>query len=140
MKLMNAKGLKPILTTVAFVLFTTSMALAGFPGLHNSAGRSADVDFTQTVKVPNGPTLQPGTYKVALLNDSSAPEVAFYRNDKLVGQAPVKLIDQGQKIRQTEVYTQIQDDHSQVITEMDFSGWTEKVVFGGSDAGAASGE
>ena len=140
MKLMNTEGLKPILTTVAFVLFTTSMAFAGFPGLHNSSRRSAEVTFTQITKVPNGPTLQPGTYKVALLNDSSAPEVGFYRNDKLVGQAPIKLVDQGQKIRQTEVYSDVQDDHSQVITEMDFSGWTEKVVFGGSDAGTASGE
>jgi len=99
------------------------------------------VDFTQTTKVPNGPTLQPGTYKVALLNsDASAAEVGFYRDDKLVGEAPVRLVDQGNKIRETQVYANIQDDHSQLVTEMDLSGWTEKVIFSQSDTTSASGE
>jgi len=138
---MNTNKSKSILTTTAFVLFFTGTALAGFPGHHNSARKSADVDFTQTTKVPNGPTLQPGTYKVALLNsDASAAEVGFYRGDKLVGEAAVRLVDQGNKIRETEVYANIQDDHSQLVTEMDLSGWTEKVIFSQSDTTIGSGE
>jgi hypothetical protein len=137
---MNAKVFKSILATTALALFTTGMAFAGFPGHHPSAQRSADVDFTETIKVPNGPTLEPGTYKVALLNESSAPEVGFYQGGKLVGQAPVKLVDQGKKIRQTEFSSNLVDSHTRVITEMDFSGWTEKIVFGGSSADSGSGE
>jgi len=137
---MNAKVFKSISTTSTLVLLTTGMSFAAFPGHHSSAQRSADVDFTETIKVPNGPTLQPGTYKVALLNDSSAPEVGFYQGSKLVGQAPVKLVDQGEKIRETEFTADLLDSHTRVITEMNFSGWTEKIVFSGSNANGASGE
>jgi hypothetical protein len=137
---MNAKACKSILTTTAFVLLATATAFAGFPGYHNSARKSADVDLADTMKVPNGPTLPPGTYRVTLVNDSSAPEVEFYRDGKLVGQAPVRLVDQGSKIANTEVFTNVQSDHSQLITEMDLSGWTEKVMFSGSDVSSGSGK
>src|SRR5262249_51997720 len=137
---MNAKVFNSILTTTALVLFTTGMAFAGFPGHHNSAQKSADVDFTETVKVPNGPTLSPGTYKAALLNDSSAPEVGFYQKGKLVGQAPVKLVDQGKKIREIEVEPELVDSHTEVVTEMGLSGWTQKIIFGGSNPIGGSGE
>jgi hypothetical protein len=137
---MNAKVFNAISTTTALVLFTAAMAFAGFPGHHTSAQKSADVDFAETTKVPNGPTLEPGTYKVALLNESSAPEVGFYQGGKLVGQAPVKLVEQGQKIRQTQVSSNLVDSNTRVLNEMDFSGWTQKIVFGGSSANSGSGE
>src|SRR5215831_545485 len=129
---MNAKVFNSVLTTSALVLFTTGVAFAGFPGRHSSSQRSADVDFTETVKVPNGPTLSPGTYKVALLNDSSAPGVGFYQKGKLV--------DQDRKIRETEFEANQVDSHTRVVTEMGFSGWTQKIIFGGSNATGASGE
>jgi len=137
---MNAKVFNSVLTTSALVLFTTGVAFAGFPGRHSSSQRSADVDFTETVKVPNGPTLSPGTYKVALLNDSSAPGVGFYQKGKLVGQAPVKLADQDKKIRETEFEADQVDSHTRVVNEMGFSGWTQKIIFGGSNATDCSGE
>ena len=137
---MNAKVFNSVLTTTALVLSTTGMAFAGFPGRHNYAQKPADVDFTETVKVPNDPTLSPGTYKVALLNDSSAPEVGFYQKGKLVGQAPVKLVDQDKKIRETEFEADQVDSHTRVVTEMGFSGWTQKIIFGGSNATGGSGE
>jgi hypothetical protein len=137
---MNARASKSILATTAVVLFSTGVALAGFPGHHSAAGRSANVDFTETVQVPNGPTLQPGTYRVTLLNDSSASEIEFYRDGKLVGQAPVKLVDQGTKIRETQVFGDLQNDRSERVTEMDFSGWTQKVFFGQPGATSGSGE
>jgi hypothetical protein len=137
---MNAKVFNSISTTTALVLFATGMAFAGFPGRHTSASKSTDVELTETTQVPNGPTLKAGTYKVALLSGTSAPEVGFYRDGKLVGQAPVKLVDQGSKIRQTEVFSSIQDDHSELLTEMDLNGWTEKVIFSESGATSGSGE
>ena len=83
---------------------------------------------------------EPALYKVVLLNDSSTPEVGFYRDGKLIGQAPVKLVDQGKKFQETEVDANILDDHSAVITEMHLTGWTEKLIFSGSDTGSASGQ
>jgi len=128
-----------MLATTAAVFLTAGIAL-GFPGVHHSSQKSANIEVTEINQVPGGPTLEPGSYKVVLLNDSSTPEVAFYRNGKLIGQAPVKLVDQGKKFQQTEISANMQDDHTELITEMDLSGWTEKVIFTGSGASSASGQ
>jgi hypothetical protein len=119
---------KSILTTIAVVSVTGGLAFAGFPGHHHSE-KSASVDIADVTKIPGGPTLQPGTYRVTLLNPSSAPEIGFYQGGKLVGQAPVKLVDQGKKISQTEVLTNAEPNHTNVLTEMDLSGWTQKLMF-----------
>ena len=92
------------------------------------------------VRFRAAPHWSPGSYKVVLLNDSSTREVGFYRNGELIGQAPVKLVDQGKKFRETEVDANILDDHSELMTEMRLSGWTERVVFSESDASSASGQ
>ena len=73
--------------------------------------------------------------EVVLFKQSSTPEVRFYRDANLSAK-PVRLGDPGREIRQTKVYADIQD-HSQLITEMDLSGWTEKFIFSRSD-GATS--
>jgi hypothetical protein len=105
------------------------MAVAGFPGMHHSSQKSARVDIVTATNIPDGPTLQPGTYQVTLLNSSRAPEVGFYQDGKLVGQAPVKLVDQAKKISETEVRANTKPDHTQVLTELDLRGWTEKLMF-----------
>jgi hypothetical protein len=125
----KAKVPKSILTTIAAVCFAGSMAFAGFPSYHHSSQKSATVDIDQATKIPGGPTLQPGTYRVALLTASSVPEVGFYQHGKLVGQAPVKLVDQGKKISETEIHADTKPDRTQVLTEMDLSGWTQKLMF-----------
>jgi hypothetical protein len=134
---MKTKMHEMVLATTAVLLFTAGMA---FAGLHHSSRKSADIDLIATTKVPNGPTLRAGSYTVTLLNGSGTPEVGFYRDGKLVGQAPVKLVDQEKKITETEVLADTKDDHTQVVTEMDLRGWTQKVVFSGSDASSGSGE
>jgi hypothetical protein len=136
---MNIKMRKSPLVITAVLLFTAGMAFAGFPGLHHSSQKSADIDLIEITKVPNGPT-QAGSYKVTLLSGSSAPELGFYQDGKLIGQAPVKLVHQEKKISNTEVFLHNNDDHTQVITEMDLSGWTQKVMFSGSDPSSSSGE
>ncbi len=120
------------------LLITAGMAFGR--GLHRSSQKSADVDLTETTKVPNGPTLKAGTYKVTLSNDSSTPELEFYQDGKRVGEAPVKLADQEKKFSETAVFAETKDDHTQVVIEMDLSGWTQKVLFSGSDASSGSGE
>jgi hypothetical protein len=131
---MRVRVPKSILTIMAVVSFTSSLAFAGFPGNHHHSQKSASVDIADITKIPGGPTLQPGTYRVTLLNPSSVPEVGFYQAGKLVGQAPVKLVDQGKKISETEVRTNAGPNHTNVLTEMDLSGWTHKLVFQTSNA------
>ncbi len=137
---MKTKMHQLILATTAVLLFTAAMAVARFPGLHDSSRKSADIDLPESTQVPNGPTLQAGSYKVTLLNGSSTPEVGFYQDGKLVGQAPVRLVDQEKKISQTQVLSDTKDDHTQVLTEMDLRGWTQKVMFTGSDSSSPSGK
>ena len=125
---------KSILTTMVVVSFAGSMAFAGFPGYHHSSQKSAMVDIAQATKIPGGPTLQPGTYRVTLLSASSVPEVEFYQHGKLVGQAPIKLVHQSKKISETEIRADTSPNHTQVLTEMDLSGWTQKLMFEKSNA------
>jgi hypothetical protein len=137
---MKTKMHRLIVAVTAVLLLTAGMAVARFPGLHDSSGKSADIDLIETTKIPNGPTLEPGNYKVTLLNGSSTPELGFYQDGKLVGQAPVTLVEQGKKISETQVFSDTKNDHTQVLTEMDLRGWTQKVMFSGSAASSGSGE
>ncbi len=123
------------LATIGVVSFTASIAFAGIFGHHHSSSqKSANVDIAEITKVPNGPTLEPGTYKATLVEDSSKPEVEFYQDGKLVGQAPVRLVDQGEKITQTVIDSNKQPDGTYMLTEMDLSGLTQKLMFGTSKA------
>jgi hypothetical protein len=131
---MKVRVPKSILTTMAVVCFTGTMAFAGFPGHHDSSRKSGSIDLVYVTKIPDGPTLQPGTYRVTLLNASSAPDVGFYQGGKLIGQAPVELVDQAKKISQTEVLTNTRPNHPSMLTEIDLSGWTQKLMFETSHA------
>jgi len=44
------------------------------------------------------------------------------------------------KISETQVVSDTKDDHTKVVTEMDLRGWTQKVMFSGSDPSSSSGE
>jgi len=119
---MKSKVRKSTLATIAMVLFAASMAFAGFPGRGHSSQKSGSIDIFAISQVPNGPTLQAGTYKLTLINDSSQPAIEFYRDGNLVGRAPIKLVDAGKKIPETEVDSNNQNDGGHVITEVDLSG------------------
>jgi hypothetical protein len=137
---MRVKAYKSTLGTIAVVLFAAGIAFAKFPVHLHSSQNSASVDIVDTLQIPNGPTLEPGSYKVTLSNDSSTPEVEFYRKGELVGQVPVKLVAQGKKINQTQIKTNTQDNGTQSITAIDLSGWTQEIVFGSSDESSSAGE
>ena len=124
----------------AGILVAASMAFAKFPLLDfgHSSNKSADVEIMQTARIAGGPTLQSGEYKVVLNNTSTTPEIGFYQNGKLVAQVPAKLVDEHKKIEQTEVYYDTTSAKTQVMTEMDLGGWTEKVFFGQSNGDTGS--
>lgn len=101
-----------------------------------SSDKAATVEITENAQVPNGPSLQPGTYKVALLSDSATPQVGFYQNGKLVGQAAAQVVDENQKSPDTEVHFNSASGTS-MVTEIDVSGWTKRIQFG-QQGGAGS--
>lgn len=128
---------KSILASIVSLAFLASIASAKFPGFGHSSEKAASVDITQTAQVPNGPSLQPGTYKVALLSDSATPQVGFYLNGKLVGQAAAQVVDQSKKSPDTEVHFNNAGGNS-TVTEIDVSGWTKKIEFGQSGSSGSS--
>jgi hypothetical protein len=129
---MNKDAMNKSMLAAVGIVVAAGMAFAKFPSLDfgRSSKKSAKVEIDQTARIADGPTLQPGEYKVVLNNNSTTPEIGFYQNGKLVAQAPAKLVDQGKKINETAVTYDDQGSDSQVITKMDLSGWREEVLFG----------
>jgi len=119
---------KSILASLVSLVCVVSIASAKW-GLGHSSEKAATVELTQSAQIPNGPTLQPGTYKVTLLSDSATPQVGFYQGGKLVGQAAAELVNQNQKSPDTEVHFNTAGG-SAVVTEIDVSGWTKRIEFG----------
>jgi hypothetical protein len=122
---MKSKITKTTLEAIVVVLLVSGMAFARRHS--DSRGKSAGVDIEWSAMIPNGPSLQQGHYKVTLDTQSASPELEFYQDGKLVGQAPVTVVPESTKIEQTEVY--YDNKGSRTITEFDLSGWREKLVF-----------
>jgi hypothetical protein len=137
---MHKNVVSKLMVAGAAVLFAASMAFAKFPSLDfsHSSKKSANIDIFQTARIPGGPTLQSGEYKVVLNNNSASPEIAFYQNGELVARVPAKLVEQPKKIDQTEILYDTGGHNTLVITEMDLGGWRDKVFFGENKAGTGS--
>ena len=133
---MNHNAIKRALAAVVALLFAGGVASAKFPKPGKSGTKSANVTIIQAAKLGNGPELQPGDYRATLTPGSDSTEVAFYQDGKLVAKAPAKLVDQGKKAAQTEINY---DRQNNMITEMEISGLTQKVVFSGAGTGNNSG-
>lgn len=74
-------------------------------------------------------TLLPGKYKVSVDNPSSTPQMSFYQDGKLVGTAPVKLVTEANKNSQTEVFYSAPKDGVRHISQIDISGWRDRLMF-----------
>ena len=137
---MNKDVVNKSMLAAAGILVAASMAFAKFPSLDfgRSSKKSADVEIDQTARIPGGPTLQSGEYKVVLNNNSPTPEIGFYQNGKLVAQVPAKLVDQGKKFDETAITYDTKGADTQVITQMDLSGWRKEVLFGKNTSDAGS--
>jgi hypothetical protein len=106
----------------------TAVALVFVCGL--TFAKSSNLNIIYKGKIANGLTLSPGNYRVVVDNHSATPEVSFYQNGALVGTAPVKIVHESRKNNQTEVYYSAPQDNVRRITQIDFSGWKEKLIFG----------
>ena len=99
-----------------------------FTGMTFAKTKRIDVLYSATVG--KNLKLKPGDYKIDVVNNKKSPAVKFYNNyGKLVGEAPVKLLNESKKNQQTQVdYTSVaSNDHA--ITEISPGGWKESLVF-----------
>jgi hypothetical protein len=74
-------------------------------------------------------TLAPGKYTVRVNTTSTTPEMAFYQNGKLVGRTPVQVVSKSKKNSQTMVYYNAPKNNLRRVTQIDVSGWKDKLVF-----------
>lgn len=104
-----------------------------FSGMAFGKANRIDVLYASTV----GKTLKlkPGNYKIDVVSNKKSPAVKFFnKRGKLVGQSPVKLVNEASKNHQTQVdyYTLAANDHA--ITQIRLRGWKEKLDFSKSNA------
>ncbi len=104
----------------------TAFGLAKSPD--QSAGKSANITITATTATPDG-QLQPGVYKMTLLNAATAPEVAFYKGNKLICKCPVKLETLPNRAAYTEMFVETGSNGTRILKTVSVGGWTQKVIF-----------
>ncbi len=93
-------------------------------------GKTKKIDVLYPAMVGKTLKLKPGNYKIDVINNTKSPAVKFYNKaGKLVGQAPVKLVNEARKNNQTQVdyYKVASNNHA--ITEISPEGWKEHLVF-----------
>ena len=109
-----------VISALGIVFLFTGMAFA----------KTKRIDVLYSATVGKNLKLKPGDYKIDVVNNKKSPAVKFYNNyGKLVGEAPVKLLNESKKNQQTQVdYTSVaSNDHA--ITEISPGGWKESLVF-----------
>jgi hypothetical protein len=99
-----------------------------FAGMAFAKTKQIDVLYPATVG--KSLKLKPGNYKIDVVNSKTSPAVKFFDNDgKLVGQAPVKVVNESKKNQQTQVDYFTIASNDQAITEISPQGWKEKLYF-----------
>lgn len=122
------------LLIAATTLFLSTAA--AFPLL--GSARSGSLDLAHAAQVANGPNLPAGHYRVELAQNTSKPEVLFYRQGKLVAQAPTaQLVERTKKSDMNKVYFNTASG-KRVITQLDLKGWTQNIVFNSPNKGSTS--
>jgi len=117
---------KLVLLASIVALLVASVTLA------KTKEQSAPISLAFAVTLADGTQLQPGSYKVTLLSETSSPHIVFYKGGKLICKCPVKLEDVRTKIPFTQISYDQSADKTHRITTMQIAGWTQTVILGGS--------
>ncbi|MGH9353675.1 MAG: hypothetical protein ACRD2G_16190 [Terriglobia bacterium] len=112
---------------VAKSLLGAAVALIFATGLVFAKGENINIIYRG--QVGSNLTLTPGNYKMAVNAASQNPKAMFYKNGKLVGTTPVKIVAEANKNSQTEIYYSSPDNHVRQITEIDLSGQRDHLMF-----------
>ena len=113
---------------MASFALATGASSAKIWGQRKSANKSADVTLSSGVKLADGALLEPGSYKMQLVNESTSPEVHFFKNGRLVARSQAKVINEPEKNDLTSVYTD-KKGNEVVLTEIRPAGWNARLVF-----------
>jgi hypothetical protein len=95
-----------------------------------AAGSSSahEITISESSKLGKGPTIEAGTYRIELIKNQDASHAVFYAGKDEVARAPVTLVAEPSKSRQTEVHSE-EVDGSRTITQIRLQGSKEKLVF-----------
>jgi hypothetical protein len=116
---MHNKLMKSLLGAVIAVFFVSALTFA----------KSAHINILYRGELGSSVTLLPGNYKMVVNPLATTPSVAFYQNGKLVGTARVRVVTEARKNSQTEVFYSAPRNKLRGITQIDVSGWKDKLVF-----------
>jgi hypothetical protein len=109
-----------IISVLSVVFFFAGMAFA----------KTKQIDVLYSATVGKTLKLKPGNYRIDVVNNKTSPAVKFFNNfGKLVGQAPVKLVNESTKNRQTQVDYFTIASNDRAITEISPGGWKENLYF-----------
>ncbi len=127
--------------TAVVVLCAATMGYARFPGFSGEShqGKKGDVTLAEPARLANGPELKAGDYQVAVSREGAQSMVNFFQNDKLIAQAPAKLVATGQKIDETAVDLNEPSGPPGEITAVELQGWHQKIVLENSNGSSQSG-
>jgi hypothetical protein len=102
-------------------------------------GKTDTIDVLYPATVGKSLKLKPGNYKIDVASNQKSPTVNFYNKEgKLIGQAPVKLLNETRKNQQTQVDYTTLASNNHVITEISPGGWKENLYFSHSKIDNAS--
>ncbi|HXJ94976.1 MAG TPA: hypothetical protein VMT20_19215 [Terriglobia bacterium] len=102
---------------------------AGLASAKSNANKTVNVTLAFATTMPDGTQLQPGDYRMAVLNDAAAPKVEFYRNGKLMCRCPVKIENAPTKAQTTQLMLDVTESGDHVLNSVAIGGSTQLVVF-----------
>ena len=87
-----------------------------------------EVMIAGAARLGNGPSIEPGTYRIEIIKDQDSSEAVFYHDDHKVASAPVTLVTEPAKADQTAVFAELRDG-TRVITQIRLKGSAEALIF-----------
>ena len=87
-----------------------------------------EVKISGAARLGNGPSIEPGTYRIELVKNQDSSDAVFYHDGDEVARAPVTLVSEPAKATQTAVYSEVCDE-GRVITQIRLQGSKEALVF-----------
>ncbi|MGH9344040.1 MAG: hypothetical protein ACRD19_09795 [Terriglobia bacterium] len=115
----NKIAVKSLLGAAVTLIFATGLMFA----------KGENINIIYRGQVGNNLTLAPGNYKMSINMVPHNSEAMFYKDGKLVGATPVKIVAESNKNSQTEIYYSSPDNHVRQITEIDLNGKRNRLMF-----------
>jgi hypothetical protein len=105
--------------STAVVLLTIIFLL--LPASHSIAKSLKSLTIYEKVQL-NDAVLEPGEYKVEVLQNGGATEVAIYKDKKLVVKAQAKELQQNKKVEKSSVLYLLNGEDTPLISELRLAG------------------